>query len=120
MLKSSMLPSIDGLVLDVSEQRRRRLEVDEAVPCASEWSCTKNSDRHKQVTRMISAAEVEVSLMRLEVEVGEKARNRRQVASSEPVPKAWPSGKNCTTLISDSWPANEASGRLCLYECPKV
>jgi len=32
--------------------------------------------------------------------------NRRQDESSEPVPNAFPSGKNMTELISDSWPGN--------------
>lgn len=32
--------------------------------------------------------------------------NRRQEVSSEPVPKALPSGKNWMALMSDSWPAN--------------
>lgn len=32
--------------------------------------------------------------------------NKRQEESSEPVPKAFPSGKNMTELISDSWPGN--------------
>ena len=34
------------------------------------------------------------------------ARTIYLVALSEPVPKVRPSGKNCTALMSDSWPAN--------------
>ena len=32
--------------------------------------------------------------------------NNRQVASSEPVPKAWKLGKKATAFMSDSWPVN--------------
>ena len=51
-----MLPGNHGLAPDVGEQWRRRLDVDEAVPCE----------------RSRSATGIEVALMRLEEEGGKK------------------------------------------------